>query len=366
MRISLYRWIDRILGTVLVVIFWLFSLPFPKAKLETKRILIIKLWAIGESILTLPLIKAIKKKYPKARIDVLCRDRVKAVYTGNKDITEVRSAEFLDLLRLKKRSYDVAIDCEPYLNISALYSWWLGKRRIGFSHGIRSLLYTSTVKYNDEQHITLTYLDQGMPLGVEDKPERLVPIVTSRKDEKKVDELFKEWGLKKSDKIVCINPGAAESSKGRMWSAKKFAKVADALIKEFLVKIVITGAKSERNDAETVNNEMQYNVVNAAGETSLKELAVLLKRCKLVISNDTGVVHLSAAMGTKTLGLYCPNTPVRWAPYGPGNDYVYKPMLPKPCINTHLGQLPDCKGHKHMSNITVEDVRQKARRMLHA
>jgi heptosyltransferase-2 len=368
MKIPLLRWADRLLGWFILLPVGLVTLLFPKKKLETKRILVIKLWAMGESILTLPLIRAIKKKYPKAVIDVLCHSRVKDVYTGSKDIANVRATGIFGLMGLmfSKRTYDIAIDCEPYLNCSSLLAWKLARRRIGFKHGIRSLLYTDRVRYNDEQHITLTYLDMGAPLGIEDKPERLIPIATSRKDEKRVDELFKDWGIKPTDLLVCINPGAAESSKSRTWPAKRFAKVADAMVKEYLAKIVIIGAKTEHPEAEKVAAQMHYTAINAAGQTSMKELAVLLKRCALTISNDTGPVHLSPAMGTPTIGLFCPNTPVRWAPYGPGNASVYKPILPKPCINTHKGQLPECKNHKHMSLIKSKDVIEQARRMLYA
>lgn len=367
--IALLRWIDRIVGTLLIIPIWLFSLPFPKAKLEPRRVLVIKLWAMGESILTLPMIRAIRKKYPKAMITVLCRKRVKDVYSGNKDVSVVESREPWTWLALlsKLRKFDVVIDCEPYLNVSGLLAWWLGRRRLGFSHGVRSLLYTDRVKYDDEQHIALTYLDLASPLGIDNSPpERLVPVATGRADEKKIDNLFKESGIKKTDLLVCIAPGAAESSRSRIWSPKRFAKLADSLVREYLAKIIIVGTKGDKAYAEDIMKNMQYAYINALGATSVKELAALLKRCALVVGNDSGPMHLSAAMGAPTIGLFCPNTPVRWAPYGPGNDYVYKPILPKPCINTHLGQLPDCSGHKHMSQITVDDVFQKARRVLYA
>jgi len=368
MNIPFIRWLDRLLGWLFCPLIWLLSLPFPKKPLQPRRILVIKLWAMGEAVITLPMIRAIKKKYPRAMIDVLCTPRVKDIYTGNKDITFVisKSIPALLLQMFSGRKYDIVIDCEPYLNASAFLAWKLGRRRLGFSHGIRSVLYTDRTKYNDEQHIVHTYIDLVGPLGITEKPERLVPVATSKADEKKINALFKEWGIKPADKLVCINPGAAESSKSRAWPAKRFAKVADALVKEFLAKIVIIGAKSERAEAERVQQAMHYNAINAVGQTSLKELAALLKRCTLTISNDTGPVHLSPAMGTRTIGLYCPNTPVRWAPYGPGNDFVYKPLFPKPCINTHKGQLPDCRNHKHMSLIKSADVIEKARRMLYA
>jgi len=127
MKIKFFRGIDRIVGKLLIPIIWFLSLPFPKSKLRTRSILIVKLWALGESVLTLPLIHAIKTKYPGASITVLAREKVHSVYTENKDISEVKSAEVFPLIALftKFKKYDVVIDCEPYLNESALLSWWL-------------------------------------------------------------------------------------------------------------------------------------------------------------------------------------------------------------------------------------------------
>ena len=193
MKIPLMRWIDRIVGIILIVPIWFLSLPFPKAKLEPKRILIIKLWAFGDSVVLLPAIRELRKRYPRARIEVLCRDRIKSVFLGIRGINEVRSAEFLSLLALlpRLRKYDVAVDAEPYLNISALLGWWLGKRRIGFSHGIRHLLYTDGVVFNDNQHMVKTYVDLMGPLGVTRVPGRLVPLAVSADDRKKADKFLR-------------------------------------------------------------------------------------------------------------------------------------------------------------------------------
>lgn len=368
MKIAMFRWIDRVIGALLIFPLWIFSFLFPKPRGKPRRILIIKLWALGESLLVLPLIRAVRKKHPRARIDVLCRDRVRAVFEGQKTVNGLLSAEPARIPGLfsRFRSYDLVFDCEPYLNLSSLFSWWLGRRRIGFDHGVRSLLYTDRIRYNDRQHIVLTYMDLGRPLGVWERPERLIPICVGSEDEKYVDCLFKESGIKDGDLLVAVCPGVAESSRSRIWPARRFAKVADALVREFLAKIIITGTKAEIGFAQEIARNMEYQPVSFAGQTSVRQLAALIKRCSLVIAPDSGSMHLAAAMGVPTIGLFCPNTPVRWAPYGPGNDYVYKPILPRPCINTHLGQLPDCKNHKHMSLIKSIDVIEKARRLLYA
>jgi heptosyltransferase-2 len=368
MKTHFSRWFDRIVGSVVIILLWLLSFFFRKPEAAPVNILVIKLWAVGESILTLPLIRALKKKYPGASVTVLARDRIKDVFAGQGFISSIKSAEFVRLFSLlaKFRHYDLVVDCEPYLNLSAILAFWLGRRRIGFSHGLRSILYTDRVKYNDNQHVVLTYMDLGRLVGISEIPGKLIPLAVSGADERRVDALFSEWAIRKGDRVVCIVPGAAESARSRMWPAERFARVADALVKEFLVKIVINGTAGEKAVCEAVRDRMHYAAIVSAGETGISGLAALLKRCVLTITNDTGPVHLSPAMGTPTIGLFCPNTPVRFAPYGPGNDFVYRPVLPRPCIDVHRGIVPDCKSHRHMSLITADEVLQKARSMLHS
>ncbi|MEM4265835.1 MAG: glycosyltransferase family 9 protein, partial [Candidatus Woesearchaeota archaeon] len=220
--------------------------------------------------------------------------------------------------------------------------------------------------FNDNQHMVRTYIDLMGPLGVTHVPERLVPLAVSADDKKKAALFLKERGIKPGDRFVVLCPAAGASSRGRIWAPERFAAVGDALVKEFLVKIVLMSGRSEKEFVDAVASKMKHPPVSDVYELNLKQQAAMVSRAALTISNDSGPVHISAAMGTPTLGLYCPNTPVRWAPYGPGNDFVYKPVLPRPCINVHKGQIPDCKGHRHMSLISVDDVLQKARRLLHA
>lgn len=347
--------IDRTIGSILCSVFGI--LPKRNVK-KYDRVLFVKLWALGESILTLPLIKAFKDKYPSAHIAVLVRKRNKAVYEGLPFIDEVLLFEpkHLPSLFVKLDSFDLAFDLEPYMNLSALLGWWLSRSVSGFSHGSRSKLYAYKTDFNDKQHEVLTYMDLARSFGVIDIPKELVQLVYSVDDLSFVNKLLNE--LRVNRPIVGICAGAAESAKSRMWARDRFAELADRLVEQRRASIVFTGTLPEKELNDEIISRMKYknNAFNLAGKLSLRQLFAFCTLCKVFVSNDTGPMHVAAAMGTKTVGLFCPNTPVRFAPYGSRNASVFKPVFPEPCINVHKGEVPDCEGHNHMSNIQVDDV----------
>jgi len=354
--IKLQRFVDRFIGNILCNLFWPFK-PQKKNIFQPKKILIVKLWAVGESILTLPLISELKKKYPNTQIDVLVRKRNKDIYTLNKNIGAVLLLNKKNVISNFKK-YDLVFDCEPYLNISAILSFWLGKQTIGFSHGQRAKLYNYKIKYNDQQHVVKTYLDLLIPICKEIKnPKKLVKLEYSLYDLEIINKLLKSYSLD-DKKLIGICATAAESAHSRMWPKEKFAKLIDKLVSEKNVNIILVGGKNDSALNESIIKLVtnKEKVFNFAGKTSVKQLFALVEKCEVFISNDTGPMHVAAAQDVKTIGLFGPNTPVRFGPYGEKNSSIYKPVLPKPCINVHLGKVPDCKNHNHMSLISVNDV----------
>ena len=356
MLIKLQRIGDYIGGNILCNVLR----PFKKIKKidPPKKILVINLWGIGDAVLTLPLIKEIKKRFPTVQLDVLATRRVNLVYTSQKDIDNVLLLENGSVFK-HRRKYDLVFDTEHYLNSSALAAFYMGKRTIGYSHGQRGKLYSQTVKYNEKQHIVHTYLDLLRPLFPDvDNPKELIKLNYNEEDKKKVIDLLRKSEILENDFVVGFCASTAESAICRRWPKSKFAKLADILIEKYKAKIIIIGAPGEKEFNQEIINLMQHkeNALNASGETSMEQSFALIDRCMIFVSNDTGPMHISAAQGKPTVGLFGPNTPVRYGPYGQKNIAVYKPTQPEPCINVHKRSIPDCKNHNHLSLISVENV----------
>ena len=215
--VGLIRFLDRYLGGLICIILSFF-VSKPK-DISRKRILLIQFWGIGETILTLPTIKELRKKHKDAEIDVLTTKRVDEVFFNNKNISNIRLVD-LNPISIKLfilanfRKYDLVIDMEEYLNISAIIGFLVGKERVGYGHGLRSKLYTKKVDYNDQQHVSQTYMDLLKPLGIKIKVGELERLVYLPEDRENLESMLKRKGI--SRKFIVFSTGVAESSRFRM------------------------------------------------------------------------------------------------------------------------------------------------------
>ncbi|MBW2974422.1 glycosyltransferase family 9 protein [Candidatus Woesearchaeota archaeon] len=377
MGVKLIKFIDKFIGIPLCLflgVFNSFKKPGTFKKEKPKSILIIQLWGIGETILTIPAIKELKRKYSRASIDILCTARNKDVYLGYRFIRKLIPVNLnplsLKWFMLKNwKRYDIVIDMEEYLNISAIISFFAGKYPVGYSHGLRSLVYSKKVRYNDRQHTSKTFFDLVRALGVRGTVDRLERLNYPEKDRRTVDSALKNSGIAKKDLIIGIAPGAAESSRSRMWPKKNFAGLIEEICrKKKKCRIILVGANYERCLCQDIigmvkGKKAAKNTFNMAGKFTLKQTFCLISRCSLFIGNDSGPMHIAAAMGVKTIGLFGPNLPARFSPFNKRSIAIYKKMPCSPCINVHKGQVPEClypstgrDYRKCMKAIKVSDV----------
>lgn len=368
MRVDLTKIVDRYFGSLVCLILGLFNIG--KEKGEVKTIVMMQFWGLGETVCTLPAIRRAKELYPDAKITVLTTTRVKDIYTGIDYIDDLEIIEpgFLNVLRYitsNIRSFDLAIDMEEYLNVSAIMAFFIARYRKGYSHGVRSMLFHEKVFYDDRKHVTYAFMDL-VDRSVKDV-DALGRLHVDEKDKKAVDALLKAEGLNK--RLVGMVVTTAESARSRMWPHDRFAELADRLIEDYDVQVVIIGAPHEKELARNVMDMMKNPAVSTCGKTNVKQMFYLCSSCDLVISNDTGPMHIAAAMGTKTIGLFGPNLPERFGPFGKGNIGIYKGRICEysPCINVHKGEVPDCyfsrnseDYQKCMKNISVQDVLKEA------
>lgn len=311
--VKVRKWLDKYVGNLLIPILSLFDCPEVH-----KKTAFIQLWGMGETILTLPAIKWYKEQNPEQEVTVICTSRNKEVYEGLPYIDKIKVISLnpfsIFWLTLWYNDYYGSVyDFEEYLNISAIIAYFIGVYRIGFNHGIRAKLYDKKIYYNDHQHVVKTFCDLvGAPY-----PKRLEPI---------------QYFFVKSEysKVILFN-GTAESAPWR--------KLPDECVNCIIDKVGFDNIRVLRE-----------------GQFDLHRLAYLFSKSKCVISNDSGPMHLAAAMGAKTIGLFGPNTPKRWAPYGKGNKAIYHKRPCSPCIDNKTGEMGGCKEAWCMKSITAKEV----------
>jgi predicted lipopolysaccharide heptosyltransferase III len=382
---EIYKLLDKVVGTPLCYLIGFFSnLSNGRANswknFNPKRILVIKLVAIGDLVVTLPLLKALRSRYPRSYIGVLIVPRVREVVEGCKYIDEIfeydiwgkhRDWKVMKLMWfLRNKKFDLVIELDHYYRISSLLSYFSGaKRRIGFDfkgQGRRYLL-TDRVPYEVDKHEVEVFLNTFRALGNKITPNKLVEIEVTEGDKKFIDNFLKLHRISlDKDIVIGIHPGTSIVAKSRRWENEKFAWLIDTLQEKFKAKVIITGGydKEETQLVNKIVSLTKLKPVVAARCVSIKQFAELIRRCTLFISVDTGPMHIAAAMQTPVVALFGPNTPKKWAPFGSQHVVIYKKLPCSPCIKQYLGEISKCRDNKCMKKISSEEVLEVVKNQL--
>jgi len=335
------------------------------------NILIVKLSAIGDVIHTLPSLAALRKRYPDAHItwvieeasaDIiaghLCLDRalvsrrkkwlgnLRALRDVKKTIDEIRSF----VATLRDRRYDLVVDFHGLFKSAIVVLLSRGRRRVGYdSMQELSGLFLNDKVYEDmNKHAVDRYLDLPCHLGAgTDAPEFHIHIEEENRG--RVEHLLEENGINPKDRFVSVNPVALWETK--MWENGKFAQLCDRIVGELKLTVIFTGGP-DRETVEHIRSLMHFPSADIAGRTTLRDLAYLYERSALVVTTDSGPMHVAAAVGTPTVALFGPTDPVRTGPYGTGHTVIRKDLSCSPCF------LKRCETRRCMEIISVEDVFQ--------
>ncbi|MCX5714330.1 MAG: lipopolysaccharide heptosyltransferase II, partial [Candidatus Omnitrophica bacterium] len=338
-----------------------------------KRILIARTDRIGDVVLSTPVIKAVREKYPSAYIAMMVSPYTKEIVEGNPYLDEViiydkdtkhkswrRTFEFAR--NLKKKRFDLALILHP-TNRVHLVAFLAGiKRRIGYDRKLAFLL-TDRV-FHTKQYGQKHELEYNLDLL------KILDIVSSDKNifvpvkpeaVQAVGELLRQEGVKEKDTLLAINPGASCPSK--IWSAQRFAEVADRLVQEYGFKVLVISGPKDRALAQNLVTNMREKAIDLAGRLSLSQIAALLSRCSLFISNDSGPVHIGSAVGVPVISIFGRDqkglSPKRWGPVGKRDRFLHKPAGCIECLAHNCVQEFKC-----LQSITVDDVVQTAEAIL--
>jgi 3-deoxy-D-manno-octulosonic-acid transferase/heptosyltransferase-1 len=343
-----------------------------------KSILIIKLSAIGDVVHTLPLLEVLRKNFPEARLDWVVEEESSQIVDAHKGIDSViisrrkswqkrllsgpeRAAAFKEIVQflkeLRLKQYDLVIDLQGLFKSAILTGLSRGKRKIGGSwgrEGSRLFLTERPFFVNADKHAVDKYLKVAEYLGCEkDSWKGHIPIRES--DKSSIDKVLGDKGTK-DQKLVAINPFAKWTTK--LWESERFAALAERLQKELACNIIFTGSGQDRTSIDKITETMQDKPLNLAGQTSLKELAYLYSKCLLLVTTDTGPMHIAAAMGCPVVALFGPTAPWRTGPYGKGHTVIRDEIECSPCFNKK------CDHVNCMRNITVDKVFEKVREQI--
>ncbi|MBI4343332.1 MAG: lipopolysaccharide heptosyltransferase II [Candidatus Omnitrophica bacterium] len=306
----------------------------------------IRLDRIGDVVLSTPVLAQLRAAYPQAFIAMMVRPACREVVDGHPAVNEVIFyekegahrhpwASIRFALGLRRHRFDTALVLHPS-NRSHWIPFLAGiPRRIGWRRKSGWLLTHALPhrKQEGERHEADYTLELLRPLGLAPQPPAAQVPVSPRAQEA-VERLLAEAGVATHRRLVAIHPSASCVSK--RWLADRFAQVADRLIAEQEALVCLIAGPDDAPHAKAVAQLMRRPVVNLAGRLGLGELAALLRRCALLISNDSGPVHIAAAVGTPVVDIFGRNqrglSPARWGPLGPGHVVLHKEVGCVTCL----------------------------------
>ncbi len=333
---------------------------------DFKKILVFRSGMIGDVLMTTPLLKSIRKKFPKADITYLVGDWSKKAIQGNPNIDSIitfddriifkkKITKLIRLIRqIRKQRFDLCLVLDKHYLIGILA--WLFKipTRIGFNRSGEGFANNFNIPFTGKKHEIEYNMDIAKFLGA-DSNDKQMEINLTKKDTEFANKFLKKYKNKK--KLIGISPGAAQNPGQNMplkrWPTENYAELADILSKK--ATIILVGGPGDIKIAEKMNSFMKAKPINAVGIIALKESAALIKKCRLFITHDSGPMHLSAAVGTPTIALFGPTQPKRFGPIGKKHRIIIKRAKNCPCYDMY-GNYKKCRKSRCMENLSVKKV----------
>jgi heptosyltransferase I len=327
------------------------------------NILIVKLSAIGDVIHALPVVHALKKRYPASKITWIVEKPAYDLLKDNPNIDDIivfDKPKFKSVSgfikhgptlasSLKERHFDVVLDLQGLFK-SAAIAWLSGAaHRVGYCNMREmSQLVSKPVCGNHRNgHVIQRYLDVARSLDC-NCDEVNFDIDISEQDAKIAEELLAQNGILSHQPYIVIAPGTNWQSK--CWPARYYADLASALTQNYQYPIVLIGGPQDHERASIIEERANVPIVNLIGKTTLKQLAYVLQKSKLFIAGDTGPMHLAVAMGTTVIALFGPSDADRNGPFGDKHVVIRKNLTCSPCFKRK------CDDLQCMEQITVADV----------
>jgi heptosyltransferase-2 len=331
---------------------------------------------VGDAVISIPAMREIRRIFPDAHISLLVRPWVQDIYSAADFVDEVLEYDsqgnhrgwmgFCRLIsELKSRHFDLAILLQNAFE-AALIAWCARiPKRIGYARDGRSLLLTHACKIDPEiRRVHQAYYYLGILAGIGLLEERLwrrkdyalpIDIGIRETDRIAARELLRSSGIREGELIVGINPGAFYGE-AKCWLPDRYAAVADALGSQYRARIVILGARGDLRTANAVAAHMKFPPVILAGRTTLGHLMGLIKECSLLITNDSGPMHLAAALNVPQLAIFGSTSEIATGPLNRHACVIKHPVDCNPCF---LRKCPT--DFRCMKGITVQQVIDAAR-----
>lgn len=345
-------------------------------KKDVKKILVLAYTGLGNFILYTPALISLKNYMPEAKLSLLsikergCRE----VLSGSDlfydywviSTNEIFFNKMIMAYRLRKEKYDLVIS-EFHNNFLFLVFFTVfcnAKYRLGHvsSPDFKnkwSFIYNLPVRMKKDQHEIDRYLELIYSLGANKKQiTRETLFSVNRNDIEFADNLMKKYNIEKNCKIVSMQIGSTSDQNWKRWGFEKYKALSNKILETPNTVLIFNGSPEERSMAEEIASEIRGKAIVASGETSITQAAAILLKSDVLICNDSGLMHVAAAVGTPVVAIYGPTDYKRTAPTGKLGVIVRKNLECSPCYKiNNSDKVNNCPyGYECLNGISVEKV----------
>lgn len=331
--------------------------------MQYKNILIVNLMYLGDLLFMSPVLRTLRANYPDAKISFLVDKKIADVVKFNPNIDEVIAIDkkgyhnkFLNYWKfvgeIRKHKFDLVINFHPNERASAIAAFSGAKRIVGLSCPLLKPVFHKLVNHNNDIHQVDAYLEvlkdsveinQVYNNGLEMFPDENYKESSER--------IWKEYFQDESVKVIGINTGG--SWKTKRWTKKGFSHLADMLLEQGY-GVVFFGGPMDLEDVTEINslmkNSAHKNLAILTGKINLSELAFLMKKCQVVVTGDSGPMHVAVSQGVPVVSIFGPSDAERYFPYGQKENVIKSDLDCLGC-GSHA-----CEHHSCMKNLAPETI----------
>jgi len=350
-----------------------------KTPIPVNKILMIKLWGIGNLVMILPLIRAVRNHYPDASLHFLTLKGNEALLKNTPHLDGLITLDPQGIIKtgfgllrvaaaLRRLRPDLVLDFEQFLRVSPILGSLSGaKQIIGFkTEGqARAALYNVKVPYRRNRHMSLSFGDIVRSSGVNTEGFPPLEVPRSAPAALRVDNLLKTFPKGKSP-MVALHLGSGDNFPGRRWPVEHFADLAAMLNKETGACCVLTGTAQEKELGIRCESLGSVPFINTMGALNIMEFIEFLARVDLLVTNDTAPAHIGSALGIPLIAFYGPNTPDLYGPLHMESRSFYKRLPCSPCLTNLNEKTSRCRIPSCILGIEPGEVFQAARDLLGA
>jgi len=341
----------------------------PLNESEFRRILIVKPSSLGDVVHALPTFSALRRRFPHAHIAWLVKEGWAELLDRVDGLDEVMSvgagaSGWLSAIQdVRSRGFDLVIDLQGLFRSGAIA--WLSASpvRIGFANAREGgpFFYTHHVPVPPlrEIHGVDRNLRVAAALGASTSGPVEFPLRITREDDERVGTLLRQAGLPAGSEWIAMNVSARWATK--RYPAESFAAVADMIQKNGFGTVVFIGGSEDRAAVEAVERGMGTKSLNLAGRTSVGLLPALLRSAELLVTNDSGPMHVAVALGIRVVAMFGPTSPLDTGPYGSGHAVLRSGIPCSPCFSRTCRNTTELEC---LRSVSPESVFQAVRQQL--